>query len=280
MRKLTYLDYTASGRSLGFIEDYIRDQVLPLYANTHTSSSTTGLQTSLFRNEARAIIKTAVHGTDDDVVLFAGSGTTGAVNMLVRLLGIQKGGGDLQSLDSKSLKCSFPGCGRLFKDAPALKLHQRSHTDGDYTSLKTNLDGGSKTSPPVDSASADSTEGLQIVVFVGPYEHHSNILPWRESMADRVVEVKESDNGGLDMVDLKAKLKQYSNVPLKIGAFSAASNITGQTLNVDVVSQVLHEGGAIACWVSFACIVHPSSPHHHILTILYMHLGLCHRCPS
>ena len=52
-RSLMYLDYTASGRSLTLIEDYIRDEVLPLYANTHTSSSATGLQTSLYRNEAR-----------------------------------------------------------------------------------------------------------------------------------------------------------------------------------------------------------------------------------
>ena len=39
VRRLTYADYTASGRSLSFIEDYIREQVMPLYANTHTESS-------------------------------------------------------------------------------------------------------------------------------------------------------------------------------------------------------------------------------------------------
>jgi hypothetical protein len=31
-RRITYADYTASGRSLDFIEDLIRDQVLPRYA--------------------------------------------------------------------------------------------------------------------------------------------------------------------------------------------------------------------------------------------------------
>ena len=46
VRRVTYADYTASGRSLSFIEGYIRDAVLPLYANTHTESSGTGLQTS------------------------------------------------------------------------------------------------------------------------------------------------------------------------------------------------------------------------------------------
>ena len=45
-RRVTYADYTASGRSLDFIEDFIRDAVLPRYANTHTESSGTGLADS------------------------------------------------------------------------------------------------------------------------------------------------------------------------------------------------------------------------------------------
>ena len=38
-RRITYADYTASGRALDFVEDSIRDRVLPRYANTHTESS-------------------------------------------------------------------------------------------------------------------------------------------------------------------------------------------------------------------------------------------------
>ena len=52
---VVYTDYTASGRSLSFIEDYIRTQVLPTYANTHTTTTDTGRQTSQYREESRYI---------------------------------------------------------------------------------------------------------------------------------------------------------------------------------------------------------------------------------
>ena len=56
----TYVDYAASGKAVKFIEDYIANEVLPVYSNTHTSSSFTGIQTSCFREEARGIIRDTV----------------------------------------------------------------------------------------------------------------------------------------------------------------------------------------------------------------------------
>src|SRR3954454_15363936 len=76
-RRVTYADYTASGRALDFLEDFIRAEVLPRYANTHTESSGTGLQTTRLREDARALVRQGLGAGEDVAVIFCGSGTTG-----------------------------------------------------------------------------------------------------------------------------------------------------------------------------------------------------------
>ena len=89
-RRLTYADYTASGRALDFIEDYIRDRVLPYYANTHTETSLTGLQTTHYREQARALIRKSLGADEEYAVIFCGSGATGAINRLIDILNIDR----------------------------------------------------------------------------------------------------------------------------------------------------------------------------------------------
>ncbi|MFI5291714.1 MAG: aminotransferase class V-fold PLP-dependent enzyme [Candidatus Limnocylindrales bacterium] len=195
VRRVTYADYTASGRSLTFIEDYLRDAVLPLYANTHTESSGTGLQTSRFREEARAIILDAVRGGPEHVVVFCGSGSTAAVNKLVAVLG--------------------------------LRLPEALDDRYDLRQLI----------PPDERP----------VVFIGPYEHHSNELPWRESIADVVV-IPEDRDGRIDLVRLESELVAHAARPLRIGSFSAASNVTGIISDTRAISTLLHRHGALSFW--------------------------------
>ncbi|HEV2824849.1 MAG TPA: hypothetical protein VG035_06540, partial [Actinomycetota bacterium] len=85
-RRVTYADWTASGRALGFVEDAIRGQVLPWYANTHTESSGTGRHTTRLREQARQGIHQAGGGTGQDLVICCGSGATAAVAKLGGLL--------------------------------------------------------------------------------------------------------------------------------------------------------------------------------------------------
>ncbi|MBM2614617.1 aminotransferase class V-fold PLP-dependent enzyme [Actinoplanes sp. LDG1-06] len=85
------------------------------------------------------------------------------------------------------------------------------------------------------------------VVFVGPYEHHSNVLPWRESIAD-VVEIGSDERGHPDLDDLRKALDAYGKRPLRIGSFSAASNVTGLITDVEAISALLREHGALSVW--------------------------------
>src|SRR5215472_3089580 len=194
-RRVTYADYTASGRSLDFIEDVIRDAVLPRYANTHTESSGTGLQTTRLREDARRIIHDAVGGTADDLVIFCGSGATAAVNKIIGILELRVPFG----LDDRyQLTARIPAAERP-------------------------------------------------VVFVGPYEHHSNELPWRESIADVVV-IGEDADGHVDVSDLRRQLARFSGRRLLIGSFSAASNVTGILTDTSTVAALLHAHGALSFW--------------------------------
>jgi selenocysteine lyase/cysteine desulfurase len=212
LRRVTYADYTASGRALTFIEDYIRDAVLPLYANTHTESSGTGLQTGHFREEARAIIREAVGANPaDHVVIFTGSGSTGAINKLVDVLNIRLPA-DLD--DRYGLRSRIPAAERP-------------------------------------------------VVFIGPYEHHSNELPWRESVVD-LVTIPEDIDGRIDLAGLERALVAHADRPLKIGSFSAASNVTGIISDTRAISVLLHRHGALSFWDFAAAAPYVSiemSPH-------------------
>lgn len=87
--------------------------------------------------------------------------------------------------------------------------------------------------------------GHGATVITGPYEHHSNILPWRESGA-RVIEIPEAAGGGPDLDALETALSTARG--LVVGAFSAASNVTGITADIVAVTRILKSAGALAVW--------------------------------
>jgi selenocysteine lyase/cysteine desulfurase len=94
--------------------------------------------------------------------------------------------------------------------------------------------------------SAASEHAKRPVVFIGPYEHHSNILPWRESGAE-VIEIPEAAGGGPDLEVLQEALKAHKG-RLIVGAFSAMSNVTGIVTDVKQVTRILKSHGALSVW--------------------------------
>lgn len=96
-----------------------------------------------------------------------------------------------------------------------------------------------------DRAETDTTK-QKTIVLLGPYEHHSNILPWRESGAD-VIEIPEGNESGPDIAALTEVLQSHAGHRL-IGAFSAMSNVTGIVTDVKKVTRLLKTYGAISVW--------------------------------
>lgn len=205
MKPMIYADYTASGRPLRFIEDALL-HLSESYANTHTEDNETGSRTTRLYHEAREEIRTRLGGTEDYVVVLAGTGATGAIHRLTQILGVHEAPASrLRRLQAEdTLASQSPVLADAIRQLRALRAAQRP------------------------------------VVFLTPYEHHSNVLPWREADAE-VVEIDLTETGQPDLDDLEKKLR--SNIyagRLKIGSFSAASNVTGRISPVREMARLMH----------------------------------------
>lgn len=214
-RILTYADFTASGKALDFIEKYLLD-IQKCYGNTHTEDDMTGEVMTNILQKSENIIKSHLNAGENCYVIPSGTGATGAIECLAKILGIY-----------------IP---------PAARKRIES-ISGNHHKIGTDK---------ISDESGEHIENLP-VVFIGPYEHHSNILIWKEGLAE-VVEIGLDEDGAINLEELKYKLsdKKYEQ-RLKIGSFSAASNVTGIITPVYKVAAILHEHNAYACFDFAAC---------------------------
>ena len=88
-KQIVYADWTATGRAYQPIEEFMQKQILPFIGNTHSGTTITGTRMSKAYDEAKRIVKKHVGANSDDVLVFCGSGMTGAVNKLQRMLGLK-----------------------------------------------------------------------------------------------------------------------------------------------------------------------------------------------
>ncbi len=212
-RLMSYCDYTASGRCLRFVESYLQS-LQRIYANTHTEDDITGRSMSQLLHEAEQSIKASVNAGPDGRIIACGTGATGAIDKLQQLIGV------------------------------ALPPATRKNICDILAEADSRVSCGG-----VEALLAKS----QPVVFIGPYEHHSNEISWRESLAT-TVEVRMDASGNIDMQHLEELLQDptYQNRS-RIGSFSAASNVTGMRSDVPRIASLLHAYDAIACFDFAAC---------------------------
>jgi selenocysteine lyase/cysteine desulfurase len=112
------------------------------------------------------------------------------------------------------------------------------------------------------------------VVFVTHMEHHSNHTTWLETIADVVVIFPDKE-GLVDLKNLEEQLEKYKYRKLKIGAFSACSNVTGIETPYYQLAKIMHQHGGYA-FFDFACSapyvkidMHPEDPEEKLDAIYF-----------
>ena len=163
---MVYADYTASGRCLDLVEKYLQN-LQRIYANTHTEDDISGRSMTHLLEQAEHSIKKSVNAGPDGRIICVGTGATGAIDKLQQIIGV-----------------ALP---------PATRRN--------LTNMMKALLGDE-----VDARYSEYLRQNQSVVFVGPYEHHSNEISWRESLAT-VVEVRLDSDGCVDLQHLEELLQ-------------------------------------------------------------------------
>jgi selenocysteine lyase/cysteine desulfurase len=209
IKKMIYADWVASGRLYAPIEKKMTEEIGPYVGNTHTETSETGTMMTNAYHLALKKIKHHVNAGPDDVIITFGSGMTGVINKLQRMLGLKL-------------------CGNL-TGKPCLKENERA------------------------------------VVFITHMEHHSNHTSWLETNADVIV-LKPNKDLLIDLNELKIQLEKYKDRKLKIGSFTACSNVTGVGTPYYAMAKLMHEFGGF-CFIDFAASapyevinMHPEDP--------------------
>lgn len=112
------------------------------------------------------------------------------------------------------------------------------------------------------------------VVFITHMEHHSNQVPWYETIADVVV-LPCGENNLVDPKILSEELKKYANRKLKIGSFTACSNVSGIITPYHELAKIMHQNDGY-CFVDFAASapyvkmdMHPEDPEERLDAIFF-----------
>lgn len=242
--KIVYADWTASGRAYKPIEDRIQNNIMPFLGNTHTETTATGMAMTRAYEKSKQIIKNHVNANDNDVLIFAGSGMTGAINKLQRLMGLR--------LPERIVDYVKPGY-----------LTETSERENNPPKMQEFL-----------HHCLDLDLRLKPVVFISHMEHHSNQTSWLETIADVEI-IPGNSEGNICLSALADLLVQYKDRLHKIVTITGCSNVTGIQTTYHEVAKLAHAHNAL-CFVDFACSapyisidMHPKENGAHLDAIFF-----------
>ena len=302
---LIYTDFTASGKGLRTIEEFISKQVLPTYANVHSTVGHCAEITSHYMHEAKNILRSYTNSQGYYSIIFHGQGATGGVHKLIELLSLKKyyafyinlkiayetkekleklgssifedSNGLIQNIKDQfeelfininfcfkfkqngnyEIKCNL--CQKNFENEGYYHKHAKE-TDHQKQLEDYNKNPGKELFQMHGQTISDfidiirknynisSNESIlniindyqrfKPVIFYSLYEHNSNSLSWRETNCEIVLIDGECEQF---YENLQNKLNEYKNSYIKIGSFTASSNITGLLLDVDRIASMVHK---------------------------------------
>ena len=302
---LIYTDFTASGKGLRTIEEFISKQVLPTYANVHSTVGHCAEITSHYMHEAKNILRSYTNSQGYYSIIFHGQGATGGVHKLIELLSLKKyyafyinlkiayetkekleklgssifedSNGLIQNIKDQfeelfininfcfkfkqngnyEIKCNL--CQKNFENEGYYHKHAKE-TDHQKQLEDYNKNPGKELfqmhgqtiSDFIDiirkNYNVSTNESIlniindyqrfKPVIFYSLYEHNSNSLSWRETNCEIVLIDGECEQF---YENLQNKLNEYKNSYIKIGSFTASSNITGLLLDVDRIASMIHK---------------------------------------
>ena len=302
---ILYFDFTASGKGLKRIEGFIENQILPTYANVHSTVGHNAEITTKYLHEAKEKLRKYTNAFGNYSIIFHGQGATGGASKLIDLVGIKKyvsfynklktafelkqklGNEIINTLEDGLIKEIKEQFNELFVNINfCIKYKENNRhiikcilckvdliNEGDYykhqksVEHKDNLQKyennqikeffeirGHPITDFIDIIKEkyykapilnliNDYKKFKPVVFYSLFEHNSNSLSWKETQCETVV-----INTDYDIIyeALEIQLLQYKDNYIKIGSFTASSNITGLLLDIDRISLLMHKANGFA----------------------------------
>ena len=305
---IIYNDFTASGKGLKSVESFIKNEVLPTYANVHSTVGHNAEITSKFFHESKEILRKYTNAHGNYSIIYHGQGATGGVSKLIEVLSIKK-----YELFYDYLKTAFE-LKQVYGDDMVVRLRNglikkikdlftelfikinfcykvkenntykikcvlcrvELRNEGDYNRHITEENHkkflreyeeypNRELFSMHDETIKDFIDIIRInynissnesilrlindykkfkpVVFYSLYEHNSNSLSWKETQCEIIIIEADCD---VFYDVLRIELEKYKDNYIKIGSFTASSNITGLLLDVDKIAVLMHQANGFA----------------------------------